>query len=53
VRVRFVRRCGKIYAVIDTRPSKRIRRAQKRLERRMREIHEHFKNRKNKERDEA
>lgn len=39
------RRRGKEYFVIDTRPSKRIRRAQERINKRQKEIYEHFKGR--------
>lgn len=40
--VKLVKKKGKLYFVIDMRPSKAIRRAKKRIERRMREIQRHF-----------
>jgi len=41
-----VHKKGKDYIVIDTRPSKRIRKAQRRHEKRKEEIRQHFRNRK-------
>jgi len=40
--MKLVEKKGKLYLVIDTRPSKAIRRAKRRIEKRMREIHSHF-----------
>ena len=40
--LKLVKKRGKLYFVIDTRPSKAIRRAKRRIERRMREIQKHF-----------
>jgi len=44
--VHVVRKKGREYIVVDTRPSKHIRQAQRRGEKRMQEIHSHFRNRK-------
>jgi len=44
--VHVVRKKGKDYIVVDTRPSKRVRQAQRRNEKRLQEIHRHFRNRK-------
>jgi len=41
--MRIERRRGKDYIVIDMRPSKRIRRAKDRINKRQKEIHDHFK----------
>lgn len=38
-------RRGKDYLVIDTRPSKKIRKAQERINKRQKEIYQHFKDR--------
>lgn len=43
--MRIERRRGKDYIVIDTRPSKKIRRAKERINKRQKEIHKHFKDR--------
>jgi len=40
--MKIVRKKGKDHIVIDTRPSKTIRKAQKRIQKRMLEIHTHF-----------
>jgi len=40
--MKVVRKRGKDYIVIDTRPSKRIRIAKALIEKRLREIHKHF-----------
>lgn len=40
--MKIVRKRGKDYIVIDTRPSKRIRRAKAKTQKRMLEIHKHF-----------
>jgi len=36
------RKRGRLFFILDTRPSKKIRRAKTRIEKRMREIHQHF-----------
>lgn len=41
--LKLVKKRGKLYFLFDSRPSKRIRRAKKHIEKRMREIHQHFK----------
>jgi len=48
--MRVERRRGKEYIVIDTRPSKRMRRAKDRINKRQREIHGHIKKRDKNER---
>lgn len=40
--MKLTKRKGKLCLVIDTRPSKRIRKAKKRIRKRQLEIHDHF-----------
>lgn len=40
--MRLKKRKGKVCIVIDTRPSKAIRKAEKRIQKRMREIYQHL-----------
>ena len=44
-KVKFVQKKDGLWIVIDTRPPKRVRRAQRRIERRLREIKKHFEGR--------